>query len=39
VWWSFPISSALSAFMAFLYYRFGNWKSAHLRPVAAAAGG
>src|SRR3984957_16060604 len=27
VWWSFPVSSLLSAIMAFLYYRFGGWRS------------
>jgi len=33
VWWSFPISSVLSALLAFLYYRFGGWRSAHMGPV------
>ena len=33
IWWSFPISSVLSAFLAFLYYRFGGWRRAHMLPV------
>ncbi len=33
VWWSFPISSVLSAFLAFLYYKFGGWRRAHLLPL------
>ncbi len=36
VWWSFPISSVLSALLAFLYYRFGGWRRAHMGPVTAA---
>ena len=32
IWWSFPISSALSACLAFLYYRFGGWRRAHMLP-------
>ena len=36
VWWSFPISSVLSALLAFLYYRFGGWRRAHLGPVTPA---
>ncbi len=27
IWWSFPISSALSAGLAGLYYRYGGWRS------------
>jgi Na+-driven multidrug efflux pump len=30
VWWSFPLSSALSAILAVLYYKFGAWRSVHL---------
>ena len=30
VWWSFPISSALSALLATLYYRYGGWRTARL---------
>jgi putative MATE family efflux protein len=36
VWWSFPISSALSALLAVLYYRYGGWRSAHMMPANAA---
>jgi putative MATE family efflux protein len=35
VWWSFPISSALTALIAVLYYRYGGWRSAHMMPAAA----
>jgi putative MATE family efflux protein len=35
IWWSFPISSVLSAILAFLYYKFGGWRSAHMRPTTA----
>jgi len=34
IWWSFPISSALSSLLAFLYYRYGGWRSAHMLSVA-----
>ena len=30
VWWSFPISSALAAFLAVLYYKYGGWRSARM---------
>ena len=30
VWWSFPISSALSAVLAILYYKYGGWRSARM---------
>ena len=30
VWWSFPISSALAAILAVLYYKFGGWRSARM---------
>jgi Na+-driven multidrug efflux pump len=33
VWWSFPISSALSSFLAVLYYKYGGWRSARMLPV------
>ena len=33
VWWSFPVSSVLSALLAFLYYRFGGWRRARLLPA------
>ena len=30
VWWSFPISSALAACLAVLYYKYGGWRSARM---------
>ncbi|HVS78642.1 MAG TPA: MATE family efflux transporter [Steroidobacteraceae bacterium] len=30
IWWSFPISSALAAALAALYYRLGGWRAAHI---------
>jgi putative MATE family efflux protein len=30
IWWSFPISSALSSILAILYYQYGGWRSAHM---------
>jgi putative MATE family efflux protein len=30
VWWSFPLSSALAALLAVLYYRYGDWRHAHM---------
>jgi len=30
VWWSFPLSSALAAALALLYYRFGDWRHAQM---------
>lgn len=30
VWWSFPISSALAAVLAALYYKLGGWRSARM---------
>jgi putative MATE family efflux protein len=39
VWWSFPISSALTALLALLYYRFGGWRSARMsRSLPAVTG-
>jgi putative MATE family efflux protein len=40
VWWSFPISSALSAALAVLYYKYGGWRTARMvggptQPVVA----
>lgn len=35
VWWSFPVSSALTALLAVLYYKYGGWRSAHMMPAAA----
>jgi putative MATE family efflux protein len=37
VWWSFLISSGLSALLAVLYYRYGGWRSAHMMPANAPA--
>jgi putative MATE family efflux protein len=39
VWWSFPISSALSSVLAVLYYKYGAWRSAHMLPVQLEASG
>ena len=33
IWWSFPISMAASALMAFGYYRWGGWRKARMAPV------
>jgi putative MATE family efflux protein len=30
IWWSFPISSALSAALAVLYYKYGGWRTARM---------
>ncbi|HVW68936.1 MAG TPA: MATE family efflux transporter [Steroidobacteraceae bacterium] len=40
VWWSFPISSALAAVLAVIYYKYGGWRTARMiggptQPVAA----
>ena len=37
IWWSFPISSALAALLAALYYKFGNWRAARMLPTRLAA--
>ena len=36
IWWSFPVSASLSATLAFLYYRYGGWRQAHMTAGAAA---
>jgi putative MATE family efflux protein len=36
IWWSFPVSSVLSAFLALLYYKYGGWRSAHMAGAPAA---
>ncbi|HEY3785741.1 MAG TPA: MATE family efflux transporter [Steroidobacteraceae bacterium] len=37
IWWSFPISSALAAILAVLYYKYGGWRSATMeRPPGPA---
>jgi putative MATE family efflux protein len=33
IWWSFPLGSVVSVVLAFLYYRFGNWKRSHILPA------
>jgi putative MATE family efflux protein len=30
IWWSFPVSSALAAVLALLYYRYGDWRHASM---------
>jgi putative MATE family efflux protein len=35
LWWSFPIGSATSLILTYLYYRFGHWR--RLRMAAAGA--
>jgi MATE family, multidrug efflux pump len=30
IWWSFPISSALAAALAILYYKYGAWRTARM---------
>ncbi|TVY08171.1 MATE family efflux transporter [Paenibacillus cremeus] len=37
IWWSFPISFAIAAGLNVLYYRFGNWRKAHLMDAAKRA--
>ncbi len=37
IWWSFPVSSALSAVLAVIYYKFGGWRAA--RMMAGIGGG
>ena len=36
IWWSFPVSMAASALMAFGYYRFGGWRKARMAPIRAS---
>jgi putative MATE family efflux protein len=33
VWWSFPVSSVLSAILAVAYYRYGGWRHARMRST------
>jgi hypothetical protein len=33
IWWSFPISSVCSMLMMLAYYRWGNWRKAHMLPT------
>jgi Na+-driven multidrug efflux pump len=38
IWWSFPISWALDAVLATLYYKYGGWRTARLEiPVPVEA--
>jgi putative MATE family efflux protein len=37
VWWSFPVSSVLSALLALLYYKYGGWRTAHMVATDPAA--
>jgi putative MATE family efflux protein len=37
IWWSFPISSALAAVLAALYYRLGGWRAARMVAADLAA--
>jgi putative MATE family efflux protein len=37
IWWSFPVSMAVSASLAVAYYRWGGWRKARMGVVATAA--
>ncbi|MDR0782095.1 MAG: MATE family efflux transporter [Pseudomonadales bacterium] len=37
VWWSFPASSVCSMLMSLAYYRWGNWRKAHMLTTPSAA--
>jgi MATE family, multidrug efflux pump len=37
IWWSFPLSSAVSMIMSVSYYRFGGWRRARLGLATARA--
>jgi len=39
VWWSFPVSSAISAVLAVIYYKFGGWRKARMLAGLAAPTG
>jgi putative MATE family efflux protein len=32
IWWSFPVSMAVSASLALAYYRWGGWRKARMAP-------
>jgi Na+-driven multidrug efflux pump len=36
IWWSFPVSMAVSAALAMAYYRWGGWRKARMGPAAPA---
>jgi putative MATE family efflux protein len=39
IWWSFPVSSGVSAVLAVVYYKFGGWRKARmLAGIGAPAG-
>ena len=38
IWWSFPISSALAAMLAALYYKFGGWRTTRMPSRVAGVG-
>jgi putative MATE family efflux protein len=38
LWWSFPASMAVSAALAFGYYRWGGWRKARMGPPVRASG-
>ena len=38
LWWSFPIGSATTTLLAWLYYRQGGWRRGALLVTAAADG-
>jgi Na+-driven multidrug efflux pump len=33
IWWSFPLSSAIAALLAVLYYKYGGWRAAHMESA------
>ncbi len=37
VWWSFPVSSLLAAVLGVVYYRYGDWRHAHMALPARPA--
>jgi Na+-driven multidrug efflux pump len=38
LWWSFPVSMAVSVLLAFGYYRWGGWRKARMGPPLRASG-
>ncbi|QNN57229.1 MATE family efflux transporter [Diaphorobacter ruginosibacter] len=38
IWWSFPISAFCSMLMTMAYYRYGNWRKAHMLARAPTRG-
>jgi Na+-driven multidrug efflux pump len=35
IWWSFPVSMAVSAALALAYYRWGGWRKARMGAAPA----